>query len=86
MGRDGVLLLGHGLARINVAILKNHSCIAKYKVHSSINATFPEELPVAVGIACILVSDDVTPVHHRMIGTNTERHRLVLFWTGVILK
>ncbi|RDY04622.1 hypothetical protein CR513_11647, partial [Mucuna pruriens] len=44
LGRDGVLLLGHGLTSIDVTLLENHGRIAKYEVHGAINVTFTEEL------------------------------------------
>jgi hypothetical protein len=46
LGRDSVLLLGHRLTSINVALLKNNRSISKYKIYGAINVAFAEELTV----------------------------------------
>lgn len=48
LGRDGVLLHGHGLSGVHVAVLEHHCRITKYEVHCSVNITFAEELALRV--------------------------------------
>lgn len=86
LGRDGVLLKVHGLARVEATVLEDNSCIAKDKVDGAIDVTFPEELALRVDIEGVLVADNVAPVDHCVVSTDTQGHRLVLVWPGPVLK
>lgn len=86
LGRDGVLLKVHGLARIEATVLKDHSCIPKDKIDGAVDVAFPEELPLRVDIEGVLVADDIAPVDHCVVSTNAQGHRLVLARTGPVLK
>lgn len=86
LGRDGVLLLGHGLACVKVALLENHCGVAEYEVHGAVNVALAEELTVGVNIARVLEPQDVAAEHHRVIRSDTERHRLVLRRSGIVLE
>lgn len=82
LGSDGVLLGGHWLASIKAAILEYHGSIAKDKVHGAVDVTFPKELAIRVNIECVLVPDDVAPIDHAVVGSNSERHCLVFAWSS----
>lgn len=86
LGRDGVLLLGHGLSGPEGAVLEHHRGVAEYEVHGSVNVAFSVKLTVRVDIHCVLVSDDVAPVHHRVVCSDAEGHRLVPPRPGVVLE
>lgn len=86
LGSDGVLLGGHWLASVDATILEYHGSITKDEVHGAINVTFSEELAIGVNIECVLEPNDIAPIDHGVVSTNSERHCLVIAWTSRILK
>lgn len=64
---DGVFLLRHGLSRVEAAVLENNCSVAEYEIHGTVNVTFAVELTIRMCIHCVLVSDDVASVDHRVV-------------------
>lgn len=86
LGSYGVLLLSHGLPSIDVAALYDNCCVPEDEVNRTIDVAFPEELPIGVDVECILVPEDATSIDHRVVGPDSEGHRLVLPWPRIVLK
>lgn len=86
LGRDGVLLHGHGLAGVEAAVLEHDRRVPEDEVHGPVHVALPEELPVRVDVQGVLVPNDVAPVDHRVIRPNAEGHGLVLRGTGPVLE
>ena len=62
--------------------MEYHGCIAKYEIYGAIDVAFSKDLTIGVHIECVLVANDVAPIDHAMVSTNSECHSLVLAWSS----
>lgn len=78
LSSDGVELIGKRLPWLDVAVLEDHSSIAKYEVYGTCNVAFFVELAIGVGVKGVLESIKWTLVEHGLVRAWTECHCLML--------
>lgn len=50
LGRDGVLLEGHGLPGVNATVLEYHSGVTEDEIHRPVYVTFTVKLAIGVSV------------------------------------
>lgn len=60
------------------AVLEDNGRVPEYEVNGAIDVALAVELALRVSVEGVLVADDVAPVDHSVVRSDTEGHRLVL--------
>lgn len=85
MGCYHVGLSTHGLSGYYFAVLEHDCRIAEDKIHCSGDVGVSVELPVGVGVECVLIGINAAAVNYGLVGSDAKCHCLVLLWPGRVL-
>lgn len=65
LGRDGDLLLVHGAAGVDHAVLEDGGSVAEDEVHGAVDVALFVELPLRVDVEGVLVAFETAAEEHR---------------------
>ena len=86
MGRYHVLLAFHGLSGYELAFLEHNCRVSEDEVNGACDDGVTVELPVGVGVECVLKGIYPATVYDGFVGPDTECNCLVLLWACRVLE
>nr|GMD60927.1 Os01g0312600 [Ipomoea batatas]GMD70965.1 Os01g0312600 [Ipomoea batatas] len=82
---EDVLLIVHGFPGVEIAVLEDDGGVAEYEVHRAVDVAVAVELAEGVDVESVLVRNEAAVEEDRQVGAAPQRHRLVLFRSGIVL-